>query len=406
VALGVVSTAAVVAPSAVYAAAEQAKPKLSKPVAVPLAAAQKAAAAKQWDVAAAEIKKAQAVEKRTPVEDYWIDEILGYTLVAQKKYSQAAPVYERTLNSGLMPPEQVDERIRAVAQIYSQEQDDKKTIEWTKKYLAKHPGDEDMSARLAYAYFGQKDYKSASATMSGLVSSIEKSGQTPKENYLQIVRRSEFELDNKDAMAEATKKLVRYYPKPEDWKILTDIYSRKQNSGRVTLGFYRLMNEVGVLKDKGDFDEAAKLALEAGVPGEAESLVQKGIDIGVLKSDDKTEQGRFDRLISAAKKQAADDRQSLEQDAKNAEKATQGQPSVGLGQAYLSYGMYEQAIAALQAGIKKGGVTDLDEAQVSLGIAQLKKGLKDQARQSFKAVKPDSKWADLASLWTLRTYQS
>ena len=91
--------------------------------------------------------------------------------------------------------------------------------------------------------------------------------------------------------------------------------------------------------------------------------------------------------------------------AKDAEKATQGQASVGLGQAYLSYGMYDEAIAALQSGIKKGGVTDADEAQISLGIAQLKKGQKDQARQSFKAVKADSKWADLAGLWAIRTYQ-
>ena len=49
-----------------------------------------------------------------------------------------------------------------------------------------------------------------------------------------------------------------------------------------------------------------------------------------------------------------------------------------------------------ERGIKKGGVTDVDEAQISLGIAYLKKGQKDQARQAFKAVKAGVKWADLA----------
>ena len=57
--------------------------------------------------------------------------------------------------------------------------------------------------------------------------------------------------------------------------------------------------------------------------------MQKGIDSGVLKSDDKTEQGRYTRLLDAAKKQASTDRTSLAQQAKDAEKATQGQPSVG-----------------------------------------------------------------------------
>ena len=66
-------------------------------------------------------------------------------------------------------------------------------------------------------------------------------------------------------------------------------------------------------------------------------------------------------------------RRQLAQLAKEAEKATQGQADVALGQAYLSYGMYDEAIDALQRGIKKGGVTDVDEAQISLGIAYLRR---------------------------------
>jgi tetratricopeptide (TPR) repeat protein len=404
-ALGMTSLSAVMIPAAVQAA-EQAKPKLSKAVGVPLQAAQKAMSAKQWDAALAEIKKAQAVEKRTPQEDYQIDEFLGYILVQQKKYGQAAPVFERMLNSGLVPAEQVDDRTKAVAQMYFQEKEYKKAAEWTKKWLAKHPGDEDMTVLLGQTYYLTEDYKSAASTMSQVIANDEKAGRTPKENYLQIVLSSYFKQDNKDGVADALKKMVRYYPSPQYWENLTDIYRRKQTSDRVTLGFYRLMSDVGVLKDKGDYVEMSQLAIEAGVPGEAESTMQKGIDSGVLKSDDKTEQGRYTRLLDAAKKQASTDRTSLAQQAKDAEKATQGQPSVGLGQAYLSYGMYDEAIAAIQAGIKKGGVTDADEAQIALGIAQMKKGQKDAARQAFKAVKSDSKWADLAALWTLRTYQA
>ncbi|MBB6094388.1 tetratricopeptide (TPR) repeat protein [Povalibacter uvarum] len=405
VAIGMASTAAVLAPATVVAA-EPAKPKMSKAVAVPLQAAQKAMAAKQWDAAMAEIKKAQAVPTRTPAEDYQIDEFLGYILVQQKKYAQAAPVFERMLNSGLVPADQVDDRTKAVAQMYFQEKEYRKSAEWAKKWLATHPGQEDMSVLLGQANYLLEDYKGAASVMSGVVTNAEKAGQTPKENYIQIVLSSQFKLDNKDGVAEALKKMVRYYPKPEYWDNLTDIYRRKQNSDRVTLGFYRLMSDVGILKDKGDYMEMSQLAIEAGVPGEAEQTMQKGIDNGTLKSDDKTEQGRYTRLLEAAKKQAAADRASLAQQAKDAEKATQGQASVGLGQAYLSYGMYDEAIAALQAGLKKGGVTDADEAQISLGLAQMKKGQKDAARQTFKAVKADSKWADLAGLWSIRTYQS
>ncbi len=404
-ALGMASVGSVVVP-ATAVAAEPAKPKLSKAVGVPLQAAQKAMAAKQWDTALAEIKKAQAVEKRTPEENYQIDEFLGYILVQQKKYGQAAPVFERMLNSGLVPPEQVDDRTKAVAQMYFQEKDYKKAAEYTKKWLAKHPGDEDMSVLLGQTQYLTDDLKSAAATMSQVIANDEKAGRTPKENHIQILLSSQFKQDNKDGVADALKKMVRYYPQPQYWENLIDIYRRKTSSDRVTLGYYRLMSDAGVLKDKGDYVEMSQLAIEAGVPGDAESTMKKGMENGVLKSDDKTEQGRYTRLLDAASKQSTADRGSLAQQAKDAEKATQGQMSVGLGQAYLSYGMYDEAIAAIQAGLKKGGVTDTDEAQISLGIAQLKKGQKDAARQSFKAVKGDSKWADLASLWTIRTYQA
>ena len=131
--------------------------------------------------------------------------------------------------------------------------------------------------------------------------------------------------------------------------------------------------------------------------------VEKGVQAGTLKSDNKTTQDRYTRLLTSAKKAAASDKPQLAQLAKEAEKATTGQAFVGLGQAYLSYGMFDEAIDALKKGIAKGGVTDMDEAQISLGIAYLRKGQKDQARQAFKAVKGESKWHDLAELWDVRT---
>jgi len=400
-ALGTLAVVPLMVPTTVEAAD---KPKVSKAVGEPLKKAQEAMGKKQFDVALSEINKAKAVEKRSAFEDYQIDEFLGYILIQQKKYSEAATVYERMLTSGQMPPEQVDDRTKAVSQMYFQVKEYKKAAEWAKKWLEKHPGNEDMTVLLAQSYYLLDNYKDAASTMSQVVAATEKAGQQPKENYLQIVLSSHFKLQNNDGISDALKKMVRYYPKPEYWDNLIDINRRKSAGGdRLTLGFYRLMSDVGVLKDKGDYMEMAQLGIEAGVPGESEQIVEKGISTGILKSDDKTEQGRYDRLLAAAKKQAAADRASLGQLAKDAEKAPTGQADVGLGQAYLSYGQYDEAIAALERGIKKGSVTDADDAQISLGIAHLKKGQKDQARQAFKTVKADSKWSSLAELWTVRT---
>ena len=387
-------------------AAEPAGKVTTKAVAEPLKKAQEAMKNKQWDAALAAIKQAQASEKKTPFETYQIDEFLGYVLIQQKKFGEAAQVFERMLNSGFVPAEQVDDRTKTVAQLYFQVKDYKKSAEWAKKWLDKHPGDEAISVLLGQSYYVMNDYKNAAQTMNGVVTAAERGGRAPQENWLQIVLSSQFKLDNKDGIADALKKLVRYYPKSEYWENLLDIDRRKDSSDRITLGYYRLMNDVGTLKQPDDYVEMAQLAIDAGVPGEAQTIVEKGVQGGTLKSDDKTTQGRYDRLLAGAKKSATADKASLAQLAKESEKATSGQADVALGQAYLSYAMYDEAIGALQRGIKKGGVTDIDEAQISLGIAYLRKGQKDLARQAFKAVKAESKWHDLAELWEVRTQQA
>lgn len=403
-AMGILAASTLLLPVTAQAA-DQSKQKFSRAVGEPLKKAQEAIQKKQFETALAELNKARAVEKRTAFEDYQIDEFLGYILVLQKKYLEATAVYDRMLNSGQMPAAEVDDRTKAVAQMYFQVREYKKASDWAKKWLDKHPGNEDMMVLLGQTHYLLNDYKSAATVMSQVVANAERAGQTPKENHLDLVLSSYFNQSNNDGMADALKKLVRYYPKPKHWDALIEINRRKSDTGdRVTLGYYRLMNDVGVLKDKGDVMEMAQLGIEAGVPGESQQVVEKGIEEGTLKTEDKTEQGRYSRLLAAAKKQAASDKASLVQLAKDAEKAPQGQADVALGQAYLSYGQYDEAIAALERGIKKGSVIDADEAQISLGIAHLKKGEQDRARQAFKAVKADSKWSRLADLWVVRTH--
>lgn len=399
-AVGTVAASSVFVPQTVEAA-EPARPKLSRAVAAPLQKAQEAMQAQDFDTALAEIAKAQNVAKKQPHEEYQIDEFLGYVLIQQKKFAEAAAVYERMIASGLMPEDQVQERTKAIAQIYFQEKQYPKAVEWSKKWIDANGFQEDMGVLLGQAYYLLDDHKNSADTMTRVVDQLEQAGQTPKENYFQLVLSSYAKMDDRPNIEKSLKRIVRYYPKANYWENLVDLYRRKSNSERVTFGFYRLMNEVGVLKDKADYMEMAQLGIEMGVPGESQEIVEKGLETGVLKTDDKTEQGRIERLLAAAKKQADADRASLDQEARAAEKAAQGQRDVGMGEAFLSYGQYDKAIAAVERGLGKGGVTDADEALISLGIAYLQKGQKDQARQTFQKVKVDSRWADLAELWAI-----
>ncbi len=401
-ALGTLSVATLLLPTVTAAADAKGKEgKVSPKVGVPLKAAQEAIAAGQLDVALAKIKEAQAVEPRTDFDNYQIDEFLSFALIKQGNYAEAAPVYERMIASGLMPPEQVNDRLKAITKMYYQTKDYGKAADAARKYLDKNPGDEEMQVVLAQSAYLVNNFPVAVATIDALISDMEKKGQIPKQTYLDLQRSADVKLKDETAALNSLKKMIRYYPSEEYWTNLLEISRRKTSSERVVLGYYRLMNDIGVLKQKADYLEMAQLSINTGLPGESAAILQKGTQGGLLKTSDKNEQGRIEKAQADSTRLAAADKASLPQLAKDAEKSPKGQAEVALGQAYASYGQTDEAIAALQSGIKKGGVTDVDEANVSLGIAYLKKGQKDQAKQAFESVKGDSKWRDLAQLWVL-----
>lgn len=402
-AVAVATSAATVPIASAVLAAEQSGKITTKAVAEPLKKAQDALKKKQWDTAVAEIKKAQAVEQKTAFEAYQLNEFLGYALIQQKKFGEAAAVFERVMSSGMVPPAQVDNRMRTLAGLYFQLGNDRKAAEWATKFLSRNPNHEEVSVLLAQAEYRLNDYKGAAARMTKVIGNAERAGRQPEENWLQVAVSSEYALENNEGAAAVLTKMVRYYPKPDYWATLLDIYTRRLTDDSLKLGYYRLMNEVGVLKRRAHYFEMAQLAIDAGVPGEAQQILESGMRSGALQTDDKLEHGRIERLLNMAKQRSASDQASLAQVAKEATKAAQGQVEVGLGNAYLSYGRYDEAIAALQRGIRKGGVTDVDAAQISLGIAYLKKGQKDLARQAFKAVGSQSKWSQLAQFWEIRS---
>jgi tetratricopeptide (TPR) repeat protein len=98
----------------------------------------------------------------------------------------------------------------------------------------------------------------------------------------------------------------------------------------------------------------------------------------------------------------ANDQGSLTGLAAEAGKQTNGEIDVKLGESYMTYGRNDEAVTALRAGIQKGGLKDLPDAQTTLGIALYKAGKKDEALAEFrKAEMANSPSGVVAHVWAL-----
>jgi len=397
-ALGTTVVALAVVTSGPAAAAEA--QKNSAKLAKPLKEAQDDIKGKKYSEAIAKLKEAEGISGKTPYDQHLINDMLTFSYIKTNDFPNAAKTMEAEIDDGFTPQADIPQKVRGLAEINYQLKNYDKAIDFGNRAIKGGFADEQVRTLVGQAYYLKGDWKGTHKFEQTIVDNQIKAGETPKNESLQLILSSCVKMNDAGCETHALEQIVRFYPKPEAWYQL--LYTvRQQTSGNDanTLQTYRLMSEVDVLKNADDYTEMAQLALEAGSPGEAQKVLQKGLDKNIFA--DQRAKERNQRLLENAKKQAANDQASLPKQEKDAEAAATGQKSVAVGLAYLGYGQYDKAMDELSKGLTKGGLKDENQARLLLGIAQLKGGHKDDAMKTFGAVKGDAALERIASLWVL-----
>ena len=366
----------------------------------PLQAALTAAKNKQYDVALAKIKEAEA-EKKTPYEQFKINETLAFIYAGQKRYADLAAIYEKMVDSQFVDKSRINAQI--VAQTYSHAQQHAKVIEYSKRWLQDNPNDAAALHMLGQAYYLTRDSKSCKDTMSAAISNAEKSGSRTPENWLALLRSCAAALGDNATANQVLDKLVRSYGKPEYWQ--TYIRNNSNNATDIAAFHWaRLMNEVGVLKEADDYSNYAQQAmLVYGSPAEALRVVEDGFKKKILGADAKSK-ARHEILLTKTKEAAQTDKAQWSQMAAAADQDATGEKSAAMGMAYFGAQQYDQAINYLDKAVKKGSLKETAHVRLTLGEAQLAKNQRDAARANFKAAESDAALGKVAAAWMIRSY--
>jgi hypothetical protein len=398
--IGVVAGVGLILGSAAALAAS--KNTNSEKVAKLLQPAQDMLKAKNYNGALGKVHEAQALSDKTPFDQYTIDEFGCSAAAGAANYAEAAKFCEAKLNdSAFMPEAEVPGLVRSLITINYQLKNYDKTIELAQRAVKGGFATEETKAVLGQTYYLKGDWKDTLATENAIVDSEIKAGQAPKDQQLGLILNSCIKLEDAACQEKALEKFVTYYPKPEYWQFLLQrVRAGTSGNDAVTLQVYRLMADTDTMKDASDYNEAAQLALDAGSPGEAQRILEKGFAANAFA--DQRSKDRNTRLLDVVKKSAASDQPTLPKQEKDADAAATGSKNVALGLAYYGYGQNDKAIDEIQKGITKGGLKNDADAHLLLGIVQLKAGHKEDAVKSFKAVKGDPTLERLANLWTLR----
>ncbi|HSW02991.1 hypothetical protein [Aquabacterium sp.] len=402
VAAAAAPAAAQTAPAA--AASAPAGPVLRPEVRKALVAAQDALKGK--DAAAgkealARVAEAEAQPNLTPEEAYNTVRIKAVAAFTAGDMPLALSSFDTALASPLLPAADRLPITEVATKISLQLTDNARSLRLLQAYRELGGSDAALRRRLATLLVEQNDPAGALKEAQQLVQADEAAGRPPTEVMLKVMAVSNNKLKDTAGYNAALEKLTQYYGTLDYWAELIARTTRKPGfaEDRLRLDAYRLQRAVGLTLEGDEQADMAQRALLAGLPGEAQKLMDEGYVAGLFGKG--KDAAAHQKLREQATKAAAADQKQLAEGEAAARSAKDGNALVSLGLAVAGTGATERGLGLVEQGIAKGGLRRADEAQLRLGMLQARLGRNDDALKTLAAVQGNDGTADLARLWSI-----
>ena len=355
---------------------------------------------KKFKEALAKIGEADAVAGKTPYEAFIVERMRGFAAASAGDTEMAAKSFEIVIAAGRLPAAERLQLIEAMAGTCYRAKDYVRTIPWARRYLGEGGSNLQVRTMLAQALFLTGDFAAAAQELE-IDLGAGAAGAVPPEDKLQLLANCYVKLKDFDAYSRVLERLVTYHPKKDYWADLIARTQRKQGfANRLWLDVYRLQRATDNLNEGSDYLDMAQLASQAGLPAEAQRILDEGFAKKLLGQGADADKQK--RLRDQVTKLAADDLKGLPKFATDAERAKDGNALVNVGYAYTTAGQVEKGVALMEQGIAKGGLKRPEEAKLHLALSILQLGDKARAAAILKTVRGSDGEADLARLWLIQ----
>jgi tetratricopeptide (TPR) repeat protein len=385
---------------AVWAAPAGAQDTVRAEVGKPLLAAKSAMAAHNFAKASAALRQAEAVPGKTAHESLLVAQMRASLAQASGDTATAAKAYQVLIDSGQIGATQELALMQAEVSIAFKDKNYANVVYWAERYLKANPGSAEMRTSQIQGYYLQGKYLQAAKLQQLQIQAETKSGHPPSEVQLQLLYSCQNHLNDKVGALATIKQLVAYYPKPDYWLNVIDTLRTKPGfADRLLVEVYRLEFSLGLVNKPDDAMDLAELTLQAKLPGESKDVVDKSFAGGLLGTG--AEAARHQRLKTMVDKSYAQMQTQLGKDDADAETDHDGNRLLGLGETYVSYGMFDKGIPMMEEAIRKDELRHSEDAKLQLGLAYLKAGNKKKAVAELRTVGGTEGVGDLAQLWIL-----
>lgn len=345
------------------------------------------------------LKEAKAKGSMSPTEEHGVNELLIWAASGARDHRLVLQTVDERLATGRVSGSDLVRKLRLKATTHYSLRDYRGAIAALEKLsAAQGSATADDLIMLGNAQVALRDFRSATTTLEKAVAAAQKAGKPAATvgKLLEALNSAYFETNNDAKRIQTLHRLMAVAPKASVFKQLASAYEVQSNRDPVVMiNLYRLGASRGLLSGE-HYSKYAETALDVSSPGEAATMLEKGMASGAIKKDD-----RNSRLLADAKGQVARVKATLPQQEAEAKAIATGEPEAKLATAYFTLRNYAKASEAAKRGVAKGRVRRPDDLHMLLGIALVESNRSTEAKNAFKAAAAaNEKIRGVADLWT------
>ena len=350
--------------------------------------------AKDYAKAQVKIDDLRNQKRLSDYERAQIWNISAYSYYLQERLDDAIMAYDQVLAQPDLPEALQFSTLKTKAQLHFQQEQYEDALQVIRELMAAIPEPSaDVLMIEGQALFQMQRYEEALVPIRTAINMYRDQGQTPKENWLLLLRVIYFEQKDYNSMIDVVKELIRYYPKDTYIRTLAGIYSELGDTKK-QLALTEVLYDSGILSRAGDITNLANLYLLHGLPYKAAVVLEKEMNSNLVESNE-----RNLRLLSQAWYQAREDQKAIPPLERAAEMTNEGDIYIRLAQAHINLENWGDAASAARKGIQAGGLRRPDQANIMLGMALFNEKRLEQAKRAFEAAARDNRSKRTATQW-------
>lgn len=367
---------------------------LSKAVYDKLTQAQELVDAKDFGGASRIIDAQLRSDKITAFERANVLNFKGFIEYSQGNTSGAIKAYEQLIAVPEVEPQMRLQTMYTVAQLYAQQENFRKTIEYLNRWFAETPNPPPESyVLLAQAFSQTGEFAKMITPLDTAISEATRRGTKIREDWYNLKYYACYQLENYRCVRDTLKTLIASWPKKSYWLALGGIYSELGEEKNM-LAVYEAAYTQGLLSSESELVTMAQLYLQGEVPYKGATVLEQGMSAGSISKNAKNY-----RLLSQAWSLAAEDNKAIPALKEAATRSSDGDLDARLAISYLNTEQYSECVDAGRDALRKGGLQKPDDVRITIGMCLYNQDRLADARTEFGRATGDPRSKKLGQQW-------